>query len=58
MPLDPPNSLIYSVFLVLAAAGPRQCESLEPPVFGEGTTSKLKTNVPKVAMLKERKKVS
>ena len=32
MPPDPPNSLIYSVFLALAAAGPLQCERLEPPV--------------------------
>ena len=29
MPPDPQNSLICSVFL---AAGPRQCERLEPPV--------------------------
>ena len=29
---DPNNSLICSVFLALAAAGPRQCECLEPPV--------------------------
>ena len=33
MPPDPPNSLIYSVFLALAAAGPLQCERLEPPVI-------------------------
>ena len=33
MPPDPPNSLIYSIFLALAAAGPRQSKSLEPPVF-------------------------
>ena len=33
MPPEPPNSLIYSVFLGLAAAGPLQCERLEPPVF-------------------------
>ena len=32
MPPDPNNSLICSVFLALAAAGPRQCECLEPPV--------------------------
>ena len=32
MPPDPHNSLICSVFLALAAAGPRQCERLEPPV--------------------------
>ena len=32
MPPDPHNSLICSVFLALAAAGPRQCEHLEPPV--------------------------
>ena len=36
MPPDPPNSLICSVFLVLDAAGPRQCERLEPPVLGGG----------------------
>ena len=29
---DPPNSLICSVFLTLAAAGSLQCERLEPPV--------------------------
>ena len=33
MPPDPPNSLIYSVFLALVAAGPLQCERLEPPVM-------------------------
>ena len=33
MPPDPPNSLICSVFLALDAAGPLQCECLEPPVF-------------------------
>ena len=32
MPPDPPNSLNCSVFLAFAAAGPRQCERLEPPV--------------------------
>ena len=32
MPPDPPNSQICSVFLALVAAGPRQCERLEPPV--------------------------
>ena len=32
MPPDPPNSLICSVFLALAAAGLLQCERLEPPV--------------------------
>ena len=32
MPPDPPNLLIYTVFLALAAAGPLQCERLEPPV--------------------------
>ena len=32
MPPDPPNSLICSVFLALDAAGPLQCERLEPPV--------------------------
>ena len=31
MPPHPSNSLICSVFLVLAAASPRQCERLEPP---------------------------
>ena len=33
MPPDPPNLLICSVFLTLAAAGPLQCERLEPPVI-------------------------
>ena len=33
MPPDPPNSLICSVFLALAAAGPLQCERVEPPVL-------------------------
>ena len=33
MPPDPPNSLMCSVFLALAAVGPRQCERLEPPVI-------------------------
>ena len=37
MPPNPPNSLICSVFLALATAGPRQCECLEPPVFNERT---------------------
>ena len=32
MPPNPPNSLICSVFLALVAAGPCQCERLEPPV--------------------------
>ena len=32
MPPDPPNSQICSAFLALAAAGPFQCEHLEPPV--------------------------
>ena len=32
MPPDHPNSLICYVFLALAAAGPLQCEHLEPPV--------------------------
>ena len=32
MPPAPPNSLISSVFLALAAAGPLQWECLEPPV--------------------------
>ena len=32
MPPDPPNSLICSVFLAHTAAGPLQCECLEPPV--------------------------
>ena len=32
MPPDPHNSLICYAFLALAAAGPRQCERLEPPV--------------------------
>ena len=32
MPPDPPNSLICSVFLALATAGPRQCERQEPAV--------------------------
>ena len=30
----PPNSLIYSIFLAHAAAGPLQCKSLEPSVEG------------------------
>ena len=29
---DPPNSLICSDFFTLTAAGPHQCERLEPPV--------------------------
>ena len=33
MPPDPHNSLICSVFLALAAAGPRQCERLELHVY-------------------------
>ena len=32
MPPDPPILLICSVFLALVAAGPLQCECLEPPV--------------------------
>ena len=35
MPPRPSNTLICSVFLALASAGPLQCERLEPPVnFG------------------------
>ena len=41
MPLDPPNSRIWSVFLALAASGPRQCERLEPPVISKYTLQVL-----------------
>ena len=33
MPPDPPNSQICSVFLARDAAGPLQCECVEPPVL-------------------------
>ena len=46
MPPDPPNSLIYSVFLALAATGPLQCESLEPPVIWTNVFWMIQVNSP------------
>ena len=44
MPPDPNNSLICSVFLALAAAGPHQCERLEPPVLDQQLLKQRREN--------------
>ena len=43
---DPPNSLIYSVFLALASAGPLQCERLEPPAHHRNDFKKSHDLIP------------